>query len=323
MKRAQRLLILGMGGTIAGRSSVAGDNVGYRAGEVSVEALMAPLQGHLACLDGWSVDAVQVAQLDSKDMDEVTWMALAKAVESALLDPSVGAIIITHGTDTLEETAYLLSRVLVATKPVVMTCAMRPASALCPDGPQNLLDAVALASSGQAAGVWVVAAGVIHAPARVAKVHPYRVDAFSSGEQGVAGWMEEGRVRWASGHQSSQPEAVPLAVLQTPWPRVEVLFSHGGVSTHLLDALLSPVPSGDVPPLRGLVVVGTGNGTLHHTWLPRLTQAMAQGLTIWRTTRCHAGSVVDGGAAADIPSVALPPFKARLELVLHLARQRP
>jgi L-asparaginase len=320
--KKRRLLILGTGGTIAGRSAVAGDNVGYRAGEVSVKDLLTPLQAHLSLWDGWTVEAVQVAQLDSKDMDERTWMVLARAVHAAVTDPTVGAVVITHGTDTLEETAYFLSRVVAADKPVVMTCAMRPASAVCPDGPQNLLDALAVAVSDEAQGVWVVAAGRIHAPDRVTKVHPYQVDAFSSGEAGVAGWVEEAQVRWTGGQHRLSRTCVPLAKLAEPWPRVEVVFSHGGVSASMLACLVDAESTEAAEAVQGLVVAGTGNGTIHQAWMPGLTRAMARGIAVWRTTRCAAGAVVEG-AGATIPAVALPPFKARLELVLHLAQQRP
>ncbi|GAB4089451.1 asparaginase [Hydrogenophaga soli] len=320
--KQRRLLVLGTGGTIAGRSTVAGDNVGYRAGEVSVDDLLTPLQAHLSLLDGWTVEAVQVAQLDSKDMDETTWMALAHAVHTAVTDPTVGAVVITHGTDTLEETAYFLSRVVPADKPVVLTCAMRPASALCPDGPQNLLDALAVAVSDEAQGVWVVASGRIHAPDRVTKVHPYQVDAFSSGEAGVVGWVEEAQVRWSGDQPRVSRTCVPLAKLDPPWPRVEVVFSHGGASASMLASLVDAAPTGAADAVQGLVVAGTGNGTIHQAWMPGLTRAMVRGVTVWRTTRCTAGSVVEGAGAA-IPAVALPPFKARLELVLHLAQQRP
>ncbi len=114
----------------------------------------------------------------------------------------MAGIVITHGTDTLEETAWLLPNVLDAAKPVVLTCAMRPATALVPDGPQNLLDAVSLAAEPTARGVLMVAAGVVHGAREVSKVHPLRLDAFESGDTGPLGWVEAGRVRWARGRAS-------------------------------------------------------------------------------------------------------------------------
>ena len=129
-----RTVILGTGGTIAGRSQAASDNVGYRAGEVSVADLLAAVPA----LAGHALEARQLAQVDSKDMDHGLWQGLAQAVAEALAREDVQGVVITHGTDTLEETAWFLHRVLAPTKSVVLTAAMRPASALMPDGPQNL-----------------------------------------------------------------------------------------------------------------------------------------------------------------------------------------
>ena len=187
----KRLVILGMGGTIAGRATQAGDNVGYLAGQVSVADLVraVPLLNDLA------LDVEQVAQLDSKDMDFAAWKALAARVAFHLERPEVAGIVITHGTDTIEETAFFLQSVLRPAKPVVLTCAMRPATALVPDGPQNVSDAVAVARHEDARGVVVVCAGQVHSADDVTKVHTYRVDAFDSGDAGPLGCVEEGQLR--------------------------------------------------------------------------------------------------------------------------------
>jgi len=167
------LLVLGTGGTIAGTASSASDNIGYT--------------------------AAQVAQVDSKDMRFDIWRTLARRVAHHLAQPQVAGVVITHGTDTLEETAYFLHAVLPAelvnAKPVVLTCAMRPASSLNPDGPQNLKDAVAVALSAGAHGVVVVCAGTVHGALEVQKTHTYRLDAFSSGDAGPLAYVEEGSVR--------------------------------------------------------------------------------------------------------------------------------
>ena len=157
---ANTLALLGMGGTIAGTGSASG--VGYQAGQIAAQDLL----GGIAVPTGCVVRPQQVRQLDSKDIGDGDWLALAQACGQQLADPQVAAIVITHGTDTLEETAWFLQCVLPAGKPVVLTCAMRPASALSADGPANLRDALACAADGGAlawaqAGhpVLVVAAG--------------------------------------------------------------------------------------------------------------------------------------------------------------------
>src|SRR5690349_18879100 len=170
-------VLLGTGGTIAGTSARAGDNVGYTAAQLAIGDLLAAVPG----LAGLPLESEQVAQLDSKDMSHAVWQRLAERVAAHLARPEVGGIVITHGTDTLEETAYFLQRLLAPAKPVVLTAAMRPATALQADGPQNVLDAVAVARTDGARGVVSVAAGAVHGAREVRKVHTYRLDAFGSG----------------------------------------------------------------------------------------------------------------------------------------------
>src|SRR6185503_11271327 len=140
--------------------------------------------------------------------------------------PEVAGIVITHGTDTLEETAYFLHRVLSPGKAVVLTAAMRPATALAPDGPQNLFDAVQVATEPGARGVVVAFAGRVHDAAQVRKTHSYRVDAFESVDGALVARVEEGAVRtvgrWPVG------EALGLAHIEAPaerWPRVEIVMN--------------------------------------------------------------------------------------------------
>ena len=137
--------------------AVVGGGVGYQAGQLGVAQLLQPIADQ-AVPQGWSLELEQVAQLDSKDMDVTVWLQLAKACQRWLLQPEVAGVVITHGTDTLEETAWFLQCVLQPAKPVVLTCAMRPATALSADGPANLRDALACTAQGRA-GVWAVAAG--------------------------------------------------------------------------------------------------------------------------------------------------------------------
>ncbi len=333
-----KILVAGTGGTIAGRSSVPGDNVGYRAGEVGVAELLAGLPLLLPALTGFELHAVQVAQVDSKDMGPAVWLPLIQRLRQWVLDATVKAVVVTHGTDTLEETAFLLSCVLPCEKPVVLTCAMRPATALVPDGPQNLLDALSAATDGRGAGVFVVAAGQLHSARHVSKVHPYRLDAFSSGDAGPLGCVEEGVVRWfghpISGGPSPRVRALCAAIdfdhfSVHQWPRVEVILSHAGVTGDLVDALLMQAQG--PRPLRGLVVACTGNGTLHADLVEALHRAVRAGVVVWRATRCAFGQVVGSGempemavATANVvggtllPATALSPVKARIAMMLQL-----
>ncbi len=303
---AQTLVIIGTGGTIAGASGSATDNVGYKAGSLSVDTLVKAVPA----LASRSLEAEQLAQLDSKDMDHATWARLARRVQAHLERPEVRGVVITHGTDTLEETAYLLQRVLAPRKPVVLTAAMRPATAIQADGPQNLLDAVAVAESDGVSGVVVVVAGHVWSGLELRKTHAYRLDAFEAGpDAGALAVVEEGVVRrfrdWPAG------EALGVARLPAEgetWPWVEVLGSHAGADARAIEAWR-------VAGLQGLVLACTGNGTLHQA-LEAPVQALKEaGVPVWRTTRCAQGRIV---GASDEPAAALSPWAARVELMLRL-----
>lgn len=311
-------MVLGTGGTIAGTASRTDDHTGYSAGQLGVETLLAGVPGLQSQLQGDALVCEQVAQLDSKDMDHASWQRLARRCLHWLEQPSTGGVVITHGTDTLEETAWFLQLVLASAKPVVITCAMRPATALMPDGPQNLLDALTVVRDPLAQGVLAVCAGRVHAARDVQKVHPYRLDAFSAGEAGPLAWVEQGRVRWA--RQPAAPRlhaqaAKALAVPVEDWPWVAVVYSHAGVEARALEALLTAG-------VQGLVVAGTGNGTLHANLLPALAKAQAGGVTLRLASRCAEGQLVGDGLALASAPPGLNAFKARISLMLDLL-ERP
>lgn len=317
--QARRLVVLGTGGTIAGRASHVGDNVGYVAGQVAVHDLVALVPALAAC----PLDVEQVAQINSKDMVLGVWQALAARVAEHLSRPDVAGIVITHGTDTIEETAFLLQILLKPSKPVVLTCAMRPATALVPDGPQNLSDAVAVALHPDAKGVVVVCAGRIHGAVDVAKVHPYRTDPFDSGDAGSLGCVEEAAVRmfraWPCAVRQGTHDASGLQRLQEvgALPRVELVFSHAGADGALVRALLSPALPEEAS-LRGIVVAGTGNGTVHDDLLMALKQAQARGIEVVVASRCAQGRVIPHAGQPLPDSAGLSPVKARLALALRL-----
>jgi L-asparaginase len=308
---SDRFVVLATGGTIAGRAGHAQDNVGYRAAELGVDEL---LKGLVPA--GLVIEGEQVAQLDSKDMDHATWQRLVRRCAGQLARPEVRGVVVTHGTDTLEETAWLLHRVLAPAKPLVLTAAMRPATSLQADGPQNLVDALTVAASDGAAGVLVVLAGSVHGAAEVRKQHSYRLDAFSSGDAGPIASLVEGRLRrWRD-----WPAAVPLGpgLLDADpqsWPWVEIVISHAGARAAAVDAL---VGAG----VRGLVVAGTGNGTVHQTLAAALVRAQAAGVAVRVVTRCAAGPALAPPGSAWSVYPGLSPSQARAELMLELMLER-
>jgi L-asparaginase len=336
MNSSEKIVVLGTGGTIAGTAANRADNIGYKAAQVGVAQLLDGVPGLPTALAGRSLVCEQVAQIDSKDMSFSVWQRLVERLCFYLTQADVIGVVITHGTDTLEETAFFLHAVLPAellAKPVVLTCAMRPASSAAPDGPQNLMDAVSVATTSGACGVVVVCAGVLHGAVEVQKVHPYRVNAFDSGDSGPLGYMEEGRARlvrnWPLAGLNpyyGYVKNIAKLNLTSAWPRVEIVMSYAGASGAIVDALLAQttlsydaVEPGTAPDsVRGLVVAGTGNGSVHCDLEAALHRAQMAGVRIVRATRCSRGRVLPtpGNAIAD--SDGLTPVKARVALMLAL-----
>jgi L-asparaginase len=308
------VVVIGTGGTIAGAATRPGAHLGYQAGALAAQALV----DAVPALAGRAIEAHSLAQLDSCDMDHATWVALARAVREHLARPEVAGVVVTHGTDTLEETATFLHRTVAAHKPVVMTAAMRPATAPSPDGPQNLLDAVALAATPGVQGVLLAFGGAVYAGVEARKVHGYRVEAFTGGDAGPLALWQDGRLRvlraWPVVDGGA---AAALAVPLAGWPVVDIVTSHAGARGEALGAL---VQAG----ARGIVIAGTGNGSVHHTLLAAAQAAQAQGVRVWRASRCVAGGVVEGeGRAADALGIApgapdATPAQARVRLLLAL-----
>jgi L-asparaginase len=316
--RATTIVILGTGGTIAGTAADPRDNVGYSAAQLGVGALAAGI----ATSAEQCIETEQVAQIDSKDMGHAEWLALARRIDHHLARAEVCGIVVTHGTDTLEETAYFLQRVLAPGKPVVLTAAMRPATALQADGPQNLRDALCVACEPDACGVVAVLAGTVHGAFDMRKAHTYRLDAFTSGDAGPIAQVEEGRLR----RHRDWPRGPSFGIDHLPadpagWPRVAIVTSHAGAEASVVQALTADG-------IDGIAVAGTGNGRLHHTLEAALCTAQAAGVRVLRSTRCAGGAVVDGPTAvgadpkAALPSAgALGPAQARIELLLQAMRR--
>ena len=302
------VVVLATGGTIAGTADASTDTTGYRAGALGVDALIAAVPA----LAERRLEAESVAAIDSKDMDIATWQRLAGRVAHHVARPEVAGVVITHGTDTLEETAYFLHRVLAPAKPVILTAAMRPASALSPDGPANLLDAVTVAGTSGARGVGVVFAGAAWAAVGLRKVHTLQTNAFAGSDCGPIARLEGGALRmfraWPEG------EALGLgriAAAADAWPRVEIVLNHAGADGRLVDAAVAAGA-------RGLVVAGTGHGSVSERLDAALARARGAGVRVTRASRCAFGPVLPHDAA-DLDSAGeLSAVQARVELQLAL-----
>ena len=312
----KKIVILGTGGTIAGTAASASDHIGYSAAQLGIDQLVAAVP---VLVDGpCDLMTEQLAQVDSKDMNFDIWTRLTERVSHYLAQADVQGIVITHGTDTLEETAWFLQALLAPDKPVVLTCAMRPATALTPDGPQNLLDALVVAGHLGARGVLAVCAGAVHGAMEVQKVHTYRLNAYSSGDAGPLAFVEQSGLRvlrnWPEAQIGQAPAAIKnIASLQSGqhWPRVDIVMSHAGADGAVVRALVADG-------VQGLVVAGTGNGSLHHALESALLQAQAAGVRVVRSTRCLEGRVLSKPGEALPDSQGLSPVKARISLLLAL-----
>ncbi len=304
---ASTVVILGTGGTIAG-TGAAGQALGYTAAQLGVDALIAAVPALAAV----PLECEQVAQLDSKDMDQATWQLLAQRCAHHLARADVAGVVVTHGTDTLEETAYFLHRLLAPAKPLVLTAAMRPATALSADGPANLADAVTVAQQAGACGVLVVMAGAVHAGHEVRKLVTTALDAFSSGDAGCVARVEGATVRplraWPQG------TALGLAVISrnpAQWPQVAIVASHAGATGLEVDALANAA-------VAGIVIAATGNGTVHQRLEAAIGRAQQRGVRVLRATRCAQGRIVEDNPSAVPHAGCLTPAQARVALLLDL-----
>lgn len=304
----QRVVILGTGGTIAGTGDDPSRAWAYQAAQLSVAQLVAAVPG----LRGVPLEAVQVAQVDSKDMGWSVWRALGRSLHTQLSREEVAGVVITHGTDTLEETAILLQSLHDGGKPVVLTAAMRPATAPDADGPANLRDAVSVAQEASrrgSGGVVVAMHGRVWAAQDVRKAHSHALDAFDGGgaaplsESGDDAWPPCGRLGWRC--------------LEADPPRVEIVCSHADADGWLVRAMLSS-SARSASPLRGIVVAGTGHGTVHEGLTQALREASQQGIAVWRSSRVARGGVLgrEGDEWHAVPH--LTAAQARVALMLSL-----
>jgi len=302
------VVILATGGTIAGVAAESTDTTGYRAGALGADALIAAVPA----LAGHRLESESVAAIDSKDMDIATWQRLAERVAHHVARPEVAGVVITHGTDTLEETAYFLHRVLAPSKPVLLTAAMRPASALSPDGPANLLDAVTVAGTPGVRGVGVVFGGALWAAVGLRKIHTLQTAAFAASDCGPLARLEGGVLRAFRAWPDGEPLGLArIAAAPAAWPRVEIVLNHAGADGRLVDAA---VASG----AAGLVVAGTGHGSLGERLEAALARARGAGLRVMRASRCAFGPVLPRDQADVEAAGELSAVQARVELQLAL-----
>jgi len=314
-----RIKILATGGTIAGAQSSSAE-VGYKSGSFSVDDLIkaVPQLKDLADLSG-----EQVANIGSQTMNHEVWLKLAKRCNELLASDDTDGIVITHGTDTLEETAYFLSLVVKSDKPVVLVGSMRPATAISADGPANLYNGVALAASPEARGrgPLVVINDEIHYAREVQKMNSTALNTFQSPNRGRAGVMNVGTIHFFSKNTTRhgpQSEFSVDGAAVADLPRVDIIYSYANFGPDVVDFLVKQGA-------KGIVLAGVGDGNSTDAVIAALSDAAKKGVAVVRATRTGSGLVVrnvevDDDKLGFIASMELNPQKARILLMLGLMK---
>jgi L-asparaginase len=315
----RRVHVLGTGGTIAGAQPDPG-HYGYTPGAFGIDWLLNAVPGldRLALLTG-----EQVVNIGSQDMDDQVWLRLARRLHEVLALPETDAALITHGTDTLEETSYFLSLVTASDKPVVMVGSMRPATAISADGPANIYNGVAVAADLRAVGrgTLVCLNDEIHYARNAVKTGTSNPSAFSSMARGLAGVTSGGRVEWFERHAPAAvtPARFSLGELAS-LPRVDILHAHANMSLDLIDAAISGGAA-------GLVIAGVGAGNMSVRAIERLAAAAAQGVVVVRSSRVVSVMVlrnheIDDDRMGFVAAGDLNAPKSRVLLQLALTQTR-
>jgi L-asparaginase len=317
-ERLPNVMILATGGTIAGTGATSTTTVGYTAAKVAIDKLIkaVPELKKVA-----NVKGEQVFQIASENMNNVYWLKLAKRVNTLLAQTDVDGIVITHGTDTIEETAYFLNLVVKSRKPVVIVGAMRPSTALSADGPINLYNAVLLAGSKDAAGkgVLVVLNDQINAAREVTKTNTSTLDTFKAPELGLLGYMQDNRPTFYRQSTRRHTADTEFDVMQLDvLPQVDIVYGYANVNRIAIDAFMAAGA-------RGIIYAGTGDGSLADSVKPALVEARKQGVIIVRSSRVGEGIVARNGEDNDdqldfVVSDTLNPQKARILLMLALTK---
>jgi L-asparaginase len=312
--------ILATGGTIAG-AAASGTQAGYTSGAVTIDAMIAGVPG---IRDLANIKGEQISNVGSQDMSFDIMLKVAKRCNELLAGKDVDGIVITHGTDTMEESAFFLNLVVKSDKPVVLVGSMRPSTAVSADGPLNLYNAVGVAADPNAKGrgVMVVMNDWIHGAHSLTKTSTTAVQTFLSPVRGLVGVATYGKndfygvPPWKHTTQTEFDVANVKAL-----PRVDILYAYEDMAPDLIDASAAAGA-------KGIVIAGVGNGNMNKASLEAAERAVKKGVVVVRSSRVATGSVgrnveVDDDKMGFIASDELNPQKSRILLALALLKQRP
>ncbi|MDF2191461.1 type II asparaginase [Paraflavitalea sp. CAU 1676] len=310
-----RVIILATGGTIAGAGASA-TRAGYTAGKIPIDDLIGGIPAVKKIAD---ITGEQVASVGSQDMTIDIWRKLAVRANEIFAKNEADAIVVTHGTDTQEETGYFLDLVVAHAKPVVLTGSMRPATAISADGPKNLYDAITVAVSPKSKGRGVLISfneGIFDAR-EVMKLSTTKVNAFGSPNSGPIGQVYDGKVEYYMTSMREVNVKTPFAVTaNTKFPRVDIVYMYADAPPDLLNTLIDKK-------VDGIVIAGVGNGNFNKAYMDAVKRAVSAGIIVCRASRTPSGRVVLEDEINDeelgtIVSDDLTPQKARVMLMLGL-----
>ncbi|EDJ6111484.1 L-asparaginase [Campylobacter jejuni] len=317
MKKAKsRIAILGTGGTIAGFIDSTIATTGYTAGAIDIDVLIKAVPQIRDLAD---ISSEQIANIDSSNMCDEIWLRLAKKI-AKLFAEGIDGVVITHGTDTMEETAYFLNLTIKSDKPVVLVGAMRPSTAISADGPKNLYNAVALVANKEAKnkGVMVAINDKILSARGVVKTHSLNVDAFSSPDFGDLGYIVDGKVFFYNNVTKAHTKNAPFDVSKlTSLPKVDILYSYSNDGSGVAAKALFEHGT------KGIVVAGSGAGSIHKNQKDVLKELLKKGLKVVVSSRVVAGCVAVSDSDEKLGFISaedLNPQKARVLLILALTK---
>ena len=309
--------ILATGGTIAGTGASA-TNTNYTAGQVAIGTLLdaVPEVNKIA-----NVTGEQIVKIGSQDMNDAVWLTLAKRINELLKRDDVDGIVVTHGTDTMEETAFFLNLTVKSDKPVVLVGAMRPSTAMSADGPLNLYNAVVTAAAKESKGKGVVIAmnGLILGAQGATKMNTVDVQTFQSPNSGALGYVLNGKVSYNMESLKRHTTKSEFDVTNLDkLPKVGIVYSYSNVDADVM----TPFLNGGY---QGIVHAGVGNGNIHQNLFPMLEKARKQGILVVRSSRVPTGPTtldaeVDDNKYQFVASQELNPQKARVLLMLALTK---
>jgi L-asparaginase len=313
------ITILATGGTIAG-SAASSTQAGYTSGTVGIDAMLAavPDAKKLANIKG-----EQISQVGSQDMTFEILLKVANRINEITKSGAADGIVITHGTDVMEESAYFLNLVVKTEKPVVLVGSMRPSTALSPDGPLNLYDGISVAADPNAKdrGVLVVMNDQIHSAQTLIKMSTTSVETFVSPLRGLIGISAYGKntyYRYPNKKWGPKSEFSIEGV--TALPRVDIVYMDVEMSPDLIDASVARGA-------KGIVIAGVGNGNMSKAALDACKRATGKGVVVVRSTRVATGDVsrdveVNDDEVGTIASYELNPQKSRVLLSVALLKSR-